>query len=113
MRPQFDGSPSILPEQLLTRRHAAPESRLAAALIEQAIADSREIHAASGLRKRALEWCNGAPALLSFDQACALAGIDAQAAKRAIEGARSCGARRLTAIGAVPVPLRRRARQVD
>ncbi len=88
---ELDQSPNILPDQLPTRRYMSPESRLAAALIEQAISDSRDIHVASGLRRSALKWLSGAPALLSFDQACALAGIDVQALKGAIARGHCCG----------------------
>lgn len=68
----------------------SPESRLAAALIEQALADIREIHGAGGLRKCALEWFGGARAPISFEQACALAGIDRRAAIEAIGRSRGC-----------------------
>jgi hypothetical protein len=81
---------AILPEQLLKRRYVTPEGRLAAAVILQALADSREIHGASGLRKSALAWFRGGQALLSFDQACTLAGIDKQAAMEAIGKSRDC-----------------------
>ncbi len=80
MRRRSDESAEDLQEQSPGRRYTSPESRLAAALIEQAIADTRDVHATTGLRKCALEWFGGAPAPLSFAQACTLAGIDANAA---------------------------------
>jgi hypothetical protein len=79
VRDELDESPNILSERPPTRLYTSPESRLAAALIEQAIADSRDIHVASGLRASALKWFGGAPAPLSFEQACALVGVDVEA----------------------------------
>ena len=81
MRNALDESLSILPEPSFTCRYTSPESRLAAAVIEQAIADSRNTRVASSLRRSALKWLRGGPALLSFDHACALAGIDLQVAR--------------------------------
>ena len=83
MRNALDESLSILPEPSFTCRYKSPESRLAAAVIEQAIADSNT-GVASSLRRSALKWLRGAPALLSFDHACALAGIDLQVAREII-----------------------------
>src|SRR5215472_15741164 len=84
VRDELDELDDTLSEQFPTRRYRSPESRLAAALIAQALVDSRDIHVTSGLRQSALKWFSGAPALLSFDQACVLAGIDEQAVKGAI-----------------------------
>ena len=84
MRDELDELVDTLSEQFPTRCYGSPESRLAAALIAGALVDSRDIHVASGLRQSALKWFSGAPALLSFDQACVLAGIDEEAVKGAI-----------------------------
>src|SRR5262245_3463294 len=72
-------SSQIPQAQLLGRRYTSPESHLAAALIEQAVADSRNIRAPTSIRRSARAWLRGAPSLVSFEQASALAGIDRNA----------------------------------